>query len=267
MIKKVIYISGVARSGTSWISQIINSAPNVRFKFQPLFSYEFRDQINEDSSKEELYRFYENLFVSEVDFLLQKDKVLAGTYPVFSKKDETVLAFKDNGFQSFIEPMLRKTNNMLFVGVIRNPNATLYSWTQNEKEFPKGSDILQEWRFANCKNNGNEDYFGYYKWKEVANLYLDLEQKYGDRVQILHYDAFLNKTEEKVEALFDKLGIPFSNQTQEFLSVSGAGKDTDYYSVFKSKKNKDEWKSKLPLYIQQEIQADLKGTRLEKYLH
>ena len=183
MIEKVIYIGGVARSGTSWIGQIFNSSPDIRFRFQPLFAYEFRGKFNEDSDGSEYQKFYSDLYVSDSEFLTQKDKVIAGVYPEFDKTTETILAFKENRFQSYIEPMLRKSENLNFIGVIRNPNATLNSWSQNAKEFPEGSVLENEWRFANCKNNGNEDYFGYYKWKEVANLYLDLEEKYGSRVR------------------------------------------------------------------------------------
>jgi hypothetical protein len=33
MIKNTIYIAGVARSGTSWLGQIFDSAKAVNFKF------------------------------------------------------------------------------------------------------------------------------------------------------------------------------------------------------------------------------------------
>ena len=150
--------------------------------------------------------------------------------------------------------------------MIRNPNATLYSWTQNEKEFPLGSDIIKEWRFGNCKNTGNEDYFGYYKWKEVANLYLDLKEKYPDRVYLIHYDSFIKNLNFEVKMLYDFLGLNIDVQTYNFINTSSKRNDTSYYSVFKGAKNKNEWKEKLPQYIIDEINQDLKSTRLEKFL-
>lgn len=266
MIEKVVYIGGVARSGTSWIGQIFNSVPNVRFRFQPLFAYEFRNVINEESNDDEYQRFYKDLFHANTEFLTQKEKVDKGIYPNFIKEEENILVFKENRFQTVIEPMLRKSNNLFFLGVIRNPNATLYSWSQNEKEFPLDSDILKEWRFAKCKNKSNEDYFGYYKWKEVANLYLDLKQKYKDRVQIIHYDRFIKNTEEEVKILFNKFQVPFTEQTMNFLNKSGSGRDDNYYSVFKGKTDRQKWKMEFPNYIIEQIEADLKGTRLEEFL-
>jgi Sulfotransferase family len=266
MIKNVIYIGGVARSGTSWIGQILNSSPEVTFRFQPLFSYEFRGKIDENSSAQDYQVFYHELFNTSTDFLTQRDKIKSGVYPSFTKSNQSILAFKENRFQSIIEPMLRKSPNLHFVGVIRNPNATLYSWSQNEKEFPPDADILKEWRFANCKNLNNEDYFGYYKWKEVANLYIDLKSKYHNRVHIIHYDKFVNNTIEIVKTLFKNCDLAYTAQTDKFLSESLKGSDRNYYSVFKGNIDRLQWKTKLPSYITNEIIQDLKGTRLEVFL-
>ena len=76
MISKVIYIGGVARSGTSWLGQVFNSSPKVKFQFQPLFSYEFKGKVNEDSNEVEYRKFYQDLFLINSDFLSQKDKIL-----------------------------------------------------------------------------------------------------------------------------------------------------------------------------------------------
>jgi hypothetical protein len=267
MIDKVVYIGGVARSGTSWIGQILNSCPKVSFRFQPLFSYEFRGRIDEDSSSSDYESFYQELFHNNSSFLTQIDKVEKGLYPRFIKENESILVFKENRFQSVIEPMLRKSKKLNFIGIIRNPIATLYSWTQNEKEFPAGSDILREWRFGGCKNKSNEDYFGYYKWKEVAHLYLDLKDKYPERVEIIHYDQLLKNTDVKVKELFNKFKITYTSQTAEFLNATNKRDDENYYSVYKGKTDKEKWKKGLPQYIIDEITEDLKGTRLEQFLY
>jgi len=267
LTEKVLYISGVPRSGTSWIGQIFNSVPSIRYRFQPLFSHEFRGRIDEDSSEKEYQKFYEDLFNSDSEFLTQNDKVEKGLYPKFIKNNEDVLAFKESHFHSFVEPILRKMKNVSFVGVIRNPKATLYSWTRSTKEFPKGSDIFKEWRFAKCKNQGSEDYFGYYKWKEVANLYLDLIDKFGSRIQIIKYDDFIVNTEAKVENLFNLLKLPYSVQTDHFIKESIRGSDENYYSVYKGRANNFAWKANFPDYISEQIDEDLKATRLEQFLH
>ena len=81
---------------------------------------------------------------------------------------------------------------------------------------------MEEWRFAACKNKGPEDYFGYYKWKEVANLYLDLKQQFPERVSILSYEELLNAPEEKFKGLFERLDLDYSEQTAKFVTESTA---------------------------------------------
>ena len=266
-MNKIIYIGGVARSGTSWVGQIINSSPIVRYKFQPLFSYEFKNRIHEDSSKSEFDKFLIDLFNTSSEFLDQDKKIADGQYPTFLKnKVQTVLAFKENRYQSIIEPMLRKVKNIYFIGIIRNPCAVINSWRKNQSEFPAGYDILNEWRFANCKNNGNEDYFGYYKWKEVAHLYHDLIDKYPRNVYIINYSELIDNPIKEVAKIFEFINIPLSKQTTEFLKVSTKDHSESYYSVFKSKKVKDKWKSELDPYIVSEIVSDLKNTNFYKYL-
>ena len=54
-------IFGVPRSGTSWLSQIFNSHPDVAMRFQPLFSYSHKGRVSEDSSSEEISEFFDEL--------------------------------------------------------------------------------------------------------------------------------------------------------------------------------------------------------------
>ncbi|MEX0597316.1 MAG: sulfotransferase domain-containing protein [Candidatus Paceibacterota bacterium] len=266
-VEKVIYIGSVARSGSSWVGQILNSSEKVIFKFQPLFSYEFKDIIDEDSTKDKYVEFFQDLANKESTFLDQTDKVEAGIYPKFKKSTPDTLVFKENRYQSIIEPMIRRNDNLLFVGIIRNPCAVINSWRKNAKEFPSGSNIKEEWRFGNCKNKGNEDYFGYYKWKEVANNYHDLKKKYKDRVFLIHYDRFVENPETITNELFNFLGMNISSQTKNFIEESTSKTDDNYYSVYKGQERKKKWMEELDPYIISEIEADLRDTRLERYLY
>lgn len=265
--ERTVWIAGVARSGTSWLGQIFNSHPAVRFRFQPLFSYEFKNRINEDSSAADFSEFLHDLWHSKTAFLTQADKVVSGEYPRFDDSDsQRVLAFKENRYQSLIEPMLRKLPSMCLVGIIRHPCAVIYSWSQNGREFPEGSVLRDQWRFGECKNETPADYFGYYKWKEVANLYLDLAAKYPDRVKIVRYADLLRQPEALTEAILNHCGLDLSADVQQFLIASRQRKAESYYSVFNSKSNDQAWQAKLDPHIADEIKADLTGTRLEHFL-
>jgi hypothetical protein len=264
---KSIYIAGVPRSGTSWLGQIFNSSPSVKFVFQPLFSYEFKNIVNADSSAAEFNSFLDSIYHSNASFLKQSDKVNTKDYPVFKKKIESShLAFKENNNQYVIEAIMRKVPQMILVGIIRNPNAVLNSWVKNIKEFPVGSDIIKEWRYGECKNQSREDFFGYYKWKEVSNLYLDLKQKWPNRVHILSYEELVDSPNKCAREMFDFCSIEYTQQTENFIDASTKSHSESPYAVFKSKKVATQWKNEFPAYITNEIKKDLSGTRLEKFL-
>lgn len=265
--KQVVYIAGVARSGTSWVAQVVNSSPSVCFRFQPLFAYEFKRRVDEDSDRASYEALFRDMLNTSSPFLTQADKQNSGEYPKFEKNaDLDILVFKENRYQSVLEPMMRRVPYLQAVGIVRHPCAVLNSWRHNAKEFPPGSEIRKEWRFGSCKNKGNEDYFGYYKWKEVANLYLDLRAKYHERFMLLRYEDAVHRPQETFPALFEFLGIPFDEPSRRFLEDSTTDRPGSYYSVYKDRRVADAWREELDPHIIDEIHADLAGTRLELFL-
>jgi hypothetical protein len=67
-----VAIFGCPRSGTSWLGQIFNSAPAVQYRYQPLFSYEFKDWFGRHGIDEaSLAVFHAALREARSDFVLQ----------------------------------------------------------------------------------------------------------------------------------------------------------------------------------------------------
>jgi len=138
---------------------------------------------------------------------------------------------------------------------------------ESPKEYPEDCDPEQDWRFATCKNKGRiEEFFGFYKWKEVAHLYLDLADKYSDQVYIVQYEDLVDHTVEKTRNLFSFLGLNLTSQTKDFLVDSNSAHKEGPYSVFKDKSVKDKWKYELDSSIANEIVYEIQGTRLERFL-
>jgi len=142
----------------------------------------------------------------------------------------------------------------------------LNSWITHPREFPQACDPLREWRFGTCKNAGTEDYFGFYKWKEVANLYLDLEQKYADRVLLVVYEDLVDDPLGKAGEVFDFMGLDLEGQTRDFLVRSTREKKASPYAVYKDRSVRDRWRAELDEHIVTEVLADLEGTRLARFL-
>jgi len=268
MYEGIVVIAGVPRSGTSWLGQIVDSSPEVAYRFQPFFSYAFKDAVQIDSLRHEYEEFFKGLYQSDDVFLLQTDKRQDGQYPVFRENPSpSCLAFKTCRYQYLIPKMLGLFPNLVLIGIVRHPCGAINSWLKNPSEFPATADQLAEWRFGACKNLGrSEEFFGFYKWKEVAHLYLDLQQKYPDRVLVVHYDKLVENTWPVVNRIFSFAGLQISEQTRSFIAQCQSTHVETSYSVFRNRSVKDKWRTELAHSIRDEILFDLKGTRLEVFL-
>lgn len=270
---KKIAIHSVPRSGSSWLGQILNSSSEVNFKYQPLFSYAFKDFLNESSSKEKIHVFFEDISKSNDAFLNQDDQILKGSYPKFNKSSSSSFTiYKEVRYHFILENLLKKDTEVKVIGLIRNPLAVIHSWWKAPKEFRQdlGWDILEEWKYAPKKNNNKrEEYNGFSKWKEVTLLFLELKQKYPDRFYLLEYKDLLATPIITTKNLFSFCGIPFDKSTEDFLidSTTDAEENLDAYSVYrKTNAIDDKWKLALPAPIIDSVISDLSNTPLEKFL-
>lgn len=267
MIKVAIH--SVPRSGSSWVGQIFNSSPFVNFRFQPLFSYAFKDYLGPVSSKKEIEDFFESIAASNDPFLLQQDKIDKGIYPRFEKSDEaTHVVYKEVRYHHILENMLA-TSDVVVVGIVRNPYAVINSFLSAPREFRKdlGWDELEEWQWAAKKNrNRPEEFYGYEKWKETTELFQKLQKAYPERFYLLEYDDLLTDVEAEVERVFAFCGLEVTEQTKTFLTESMGADKADTYAVYKKKATDDSWRKTLDARIYEAISEDLTQKNLTEYL-
>jgi len=267
MYKKIVAIIGMPRSGTSWLGQIIDSSPNVAYRLEPIFSYAFKNAVDENSSREDYIKFFNNIYNSKDDFLLQTEKRVSGIYPTFAKnKNPEFLAFKTTRFHHLLENMLRYFSNLKIISIVRHPCGAIYSWLNTPREFPSTADPFQEWKTGKCRKTAKEEFWGFNDWKKVTTLHLKLEKKYPHQLMIIRYEDLVENTVEETKELFAFTKIKLEQQTIDFIQRCHSRHDEDNYSVFKKKHVVDKWKTDLPLKIQEQIFAELKNTPLEIFL-
>jgi len=268
MFKNIITIAGVARSGTTWLGEILNSSPDVAYRFQPLFSYAFKDRVGINSSREEYEAFLRELYASDDAFLLQTDKREAGVLPNFTKNaSPQVLVMKKARYHYLHIRFLNYFPNLKLLAIVRNPCAVLASWMSNSKEFPAGSVPWLEWRLGACKNQCRaENFFGFYKWRESTNIFLDLQAMFPDRVRVVRYEDLVEDPIGISESLFKFVDLPFGEQTKHFLDESRKRHTDNPYAVYKSKDVKDNWRGNLDARIVKDIEQELIGTSLEAFI-
>ncbi|WP_081210038.1 sulfotransferase [Salegentibacter sediminis] len=254
-----IAIHSVPRSGSTWLGSIFDSHPRVAYRFQPLFSYMHKNQLNEKSSLDDINRFFKDILQSTDDFVLQKDAIRNSKVPNFTKKTITHIVYKEVRYHNILENLLKQDDTSKIIGLLRNPFSVINSWLRAPKEFKKELDwnIEEEWRFAPKKNlNKPEEFNGYEKWKEVTFLFLNLKKNYPERFYLVNYDSLLTDKNTVVKDLFNFCGLEMTTQTLDFLNKSSKLNNEDAYSVFKKKSKDDNWQTELPHFIFDEIKAD-----------
>lgn len=264
---KRIGVHGVARSGTTWLGNIFNSNPYITYKHQPLYSYAFKNFLNNSSKKAKILHFFELISQSTDDYTNQLTLMETGLVPKFPKVDDkNIVVYKEARHHHILETLLREDDEFILVGIIRNPLSTLWSWKNAPNEFKEDWDFEKEWRYAELKNEGfPENFYGYEKWKEASNIFEKLKSEYPNRVYIVDYSEFIKDPIDNTKKMFDWLKIPTHIQVFEFIEKSNS-KSKGPYSVFREKIEDNDWVGNISSDIIDFIKSDLKGTNLEKYL-
>lgn len=268
MFDKIAVLVGMPRSGTSWLSQIVDSSPNVRFRLSPFFSYAFKNAVNEHSSKAEYERVFEGAYRSDNEFMDQTERRRMGQYPVFpiKEKEPEWLVMKMERFHHLHSPMLQMFDNMKMVAIIRHPCGAIHSWISHPKEFPGDADPMKEWRTGACRKKGPEEFWGFEDWKKTTRLYLHLERSVPERFLIVRYEDLVTSAVSETKRLFGFLGIELTAQTEKFVEDSQTRHDDNPYAVFKNPTVKDKWKAELHPLIQEEILRETAGTELQRFV-
>ena len=118
-----------------------------------------------------------------------------------------------------------------------------------------------------CKNQCKEEnFFGFYKWRESTNIFIDLQDMFPERVRVVRYEDLVGDPVGVSKSLFGFVGLPFDDQTKRFLEESSNRHSDDPYAVYKNKDVKDCWKGRLDSRIVKDIEQELLGTRLEAFI-
>ncbi|MGM0743316.1 MAG: sulfotransferase domain-containing protein [Pseudomonadota bacterium] len=269
-ISDKVVLHGTPRSGTTWLAEIFNSAPELKYCHQPLFSYAFKGFLSDRSNQAEVACFFQALLKTQDRYILQVEERSRGIVPDFFKNTPTHLLYKEVRYHHILPNLLKRDSALKAVLLVRDPRAVVSSFLSAAKEFRRdlGWRIEDEWRYARKKNQDRpEEFFGFEKWKESTNLFTTLRERYPDRVRLVKYVDLLRYTESTVQKLFTFCNLEFGNQTKGFLRGEIVGNSASDYTVFRERKMVDDkWRKSLPSSISDEIRADLESTPLAQFL-
>ena len=263
-----VFLLGMPRSGTTWLSMIFESHPRFVVRLSPNFSYPLKDRLTVKSNAAEWSEVLCEALNSSDPYLTQDWQRDAGNLtnrPPEAGADR--LAIKDTRYHAVYQAGMNRLPKAKTIYIVRNPAAVLDSWWRSP-EFPLDADFDQEWRSGSCRKLGTlGEYWGFDDWVAVTNGYLELAAADPDRYLIVSYDALVTNSAVLVQDMFGFLGVAPATEVSVFIEASHADHADDAYSVFKDPARAlNQWKQHLPEHILATVSAELTGTRLAEFL-
>jgi len=264
-----VAIHAVPRSGTTWFGELFNSSPHTIYKFQPLFSYALKDFLSTSSSKSEIDAFFSKLESTNDDFLDQTENRKAGILTKFQKSKITHLVYKEVRYHHIIPNLIEKDSSIFVLALIRDPRAVIHSWLKAPREFriDLGWKDADEWRFARLKNKDREEeFFGFHRWLKATSIFEDLAKRFPSRFRIVQYEHLVEHTSATLKSIFTWCGLPWAQQTEDFILESTSITHPSEYSIFRQSSLRTNWQDELDMDIAMEIEREVHALGFSKYL-
>jgi hypothetical protein len=268
MIERPIFLLGMPRSGTTWLSQVFESHPQVVVRLSPNFSHSLKDRLHIQSSRSDWEAVLFEASESVDPFLTQDWRRQRGDLPVHPAKNGAVrLVVKDTRYLSTYRSGMDRLPDARCLYVVRHPCAVLNSW-MNSAEFPEGANIEEQWRSGACRKGEEKgEFWGFEDWRLETLSFLEQQKANPERYRVFSYEQAVRNPQAVFEDLFSFVGLQLHPSTMEFVERSHQSHDGDSYSVFKDPALVlDQWRNTFPSTLAGAISEELSGTDLEGYL-
>jgi len=223
----IISLHSAPRSGSTWLNTIFNSHPHIKTCYQPLFSYKYKNIINENSTSNDFNIFINNLLTCDDDFI-NMNAEYHGNYPKYEKNDINTVFLKNVHHHHLIEKFIELNNNIKIIGLNRNPINVINSQMNASKEK------LKDWLNGTDKNISEEYFFGFNKWLEINKMFINIKNKYPNNIIIVNYENIINDTENEIKKICDFCNLNFHENMRKCI-IELKSKSSNYdYSVYKN---------------------------------
>jgi hypothetical protein len=267
-IEDPVFLLGMPRSGTTWLSQILESSPDFEVRLSPNYSYVLKNRLDMGSPRADWLEVLRAATYSDNAFLTQDWRRDTGDLPRFDhpRAAQRRLAIKDTRFHHLYMHGMELFPQAQCIALIRHPCGALASW-RDSKEFPAGVRFEAEWRSGETrKREGPGEYWGFDDWVGVTRLFLAAEAREPGRVLAVRYEDLARDPMKTTETILGFLGSRLTSTTRGFIESSQSRHDPSPYSVFKSPETADAWRASFPPPIRKQIEDELRGTSLERFL-
>lgn len=267
-LEDLIFLLGMPRSGTTWLSQIFEMVSEVVVRLSPNYSYALKNRLSVKSTEADWIEVLRRALSTDDPFMTQDWKRERGELEWIDKDLSNVhrLAIKDTRYHDVYIMGMEIFPAAKCLYIVRHPCGHLNSW-RTSTEFPDDADFATNWRNGACrKSDGPGEYWGFDDWKALTLRYLAQESLNPERFKVFRFEALVEDPIGTTENLFRFVGLELHDDVVSFLNRSHASHDPSANSVFRSPKVACRWRSEFPEDIAAEIFEDLRGTELEVFL-
>ena len=263
-----LFLLGMPRSGTTWLSQVFESSPDFIVRLSPNYSWPLKNQLDLDSSRDDWVANLSAALSSDDPFMTQDFRRETGeiaTFPPRSPTEVRRLAIKDTRFHDLYQRATEIFGEAQIIYLVRHPGGMLNSWWRSS-EFPAGAELAAEWRTGACRKSGGPgEYWGFDDWRALTERYLAFERQAPERYRVCRYEDLVRNRQQVSAELFEFAGYRLRPATSAFLRDSANRHDGRDYAVFKDPSVADRWRSELPEPVRAAIRDELAGTPLAEF--
>ena len=199
--RRLIFITGCPRSGTSLMTKIIDSHPDIAILMENIFNNRRRHWTQAEFWKSSGTLAYEvGKVYSRLKEPIVGNKVC--TPDVWLAEDINMFC---NLFESF---------KILFV--VRDPRSVAMSRMRREDHDKHFNMMARKYLLLNFKTRW-DTYIS--SWRQSIEVYWKLKDHYQNNVYSIYYEDLLNNFETEVKNIFKFLGIPFSEKVIHWYEI------------------------------------------------
>lgn len=257
---KILFLSGIARSGTSWLGKIFASHPEVLYHFEPFNLVQERKNLDGRLKFWTLLPELEKLKLADKDeeainklaipldrFWDVRDRTL-DRRPYFPQPQQPKLMAIKEDFTGVVEICAYFGQ---VIQIVRDPRAVLNSLI-NHTRFGRhyGAKSVAE------------------RWAEKNSRFLDLQQAQPDRFKVVKYEELCQRPIPVAQDLVEWAGLSFSKPVTNFLNASHSKHRPGHYEVYKNPTHTmNDWRLKLSPAIQEVVLGQVRGSRVAVELY
>ena len=255
--KNTIWIIGEGRSGTTWLSDIINWKKNFREMFEPFHPLKVKE-----AQAFSLHQYVRIKDKSNSDFTYFMDSVFTGKFMHY-RVDEVNQNIFYNGllikdiFANLIAPWVQERYpNIKIILLIRNPfevaiskqNKKDWGWMEDPKLFLEQKDLYEDFLqpFEEIIKSVSDDYIERQIMIWAILHYVLFQQIKKNKLHIVFYENLLHDTKQEISNLMQYIyGNDHITVPSELLSITKIPSRVASEKRMNGNLNTNEWRKKL----------------------